>query len=135
MVAGEPCGRGSQRLWNIVDARDVGEAQARIIQCQTCGTGDRYQMMTATDERSELDAAQLQAHLQKLVPDYEIGGPPDGCAEIIEKNGRPHAPRARCDKARRDLGLQTHPIGESLYETVRSMIDLGLVTPALKAAH
>jgi nucleoside-diphosphate-sugar epimerase len=133
MLAGEPCGRRWDALWNIVDVRDVGEAQARIVECRTCGTGDRYQM-TATDESGELSAAELQAHLLKLFPEYDIGGPPEGYADIVKTYGGPRDwPRARCDKARHDLGLRTHSVDETLFETVRTLVELGVVKPAMKA--
>jgi nucleoside-diphosphate-sugar epimerase len=133
MLAGKPCGRGWQHLWNIVDVRDVGEAQAGIIESGSCKTGDRFQL-SATDESGELNVAELQAHLARLFPDYDVGGPPDGYAAVIEKFGRPYdAPRAHCDKAIRELGLKTHTIDDTLLQTGRTMVELGLVKPALKA--
>jgi nucleoside-diphosphate-sugar epimerase len=133
MLAGEPCGRGWRHLWNVVDVRDVGEAQACILESDVCRTGDRYQL-TASDESGELSAAALQAHLSALFPDYEVGGPPVGYAAMVEKHGRPYdAPRAHCDKARRDLRLHTHRVDDTLYETGRTMIELGLVHPTPKA--
>jgi hypothetical protein len=52
---------------------------------------------------------------------------------MLEKHGRVFdAPRAHCDKARKDLGLQTHAIEDTLRETGRTMLDLGLVDPKLK---
>ena len=62
-----------------------------------------------------------------------MGGAPPELAPIIEKHGRVwDAPRAHCDKAREELGLETHAIEDTLRETGQTMIDLGLVEPALK---
>lgn len=132
MLAGKPCERQWNALWNIVDVRDVGESQALMIESDICRNGWRYQL-SATDESGELDALQLQAHLQKLFPQIDVGGPPDEINQIIEKYGKVYqAPLAHCDRVREELGLKTHAIKDTLYETGQTMIDLGLVEPALK---
>jgi nucleoside-diphosphate-sugar epimerase len=132
MLAGEPCGRQWNALWNVVDVRDVGESQALMIESDVCKNGWRYQL-SATDRSGEIDALQLQEHLQKLFPKINVGGPPDDYYKIIEKYGAVYqAPIARCDKAREELGLETHSIEDTLYQTAKTMIDLGLVKPALK---
>ncbi len=132
MLRGKPCKRSWQALWNIVDVRDVGEAHARILETPACQNGSRYQM-TASDESGELDVFQLQAHLQKLFPHIDVGGAPPEMEAYLEKYGQIYdAPRAHCDKARRELGLETHPIEDTLRETGRSLIELGLIEPALR---
>ena len=132
MLAGKNCERQWKALWNIVDVRDVGESQALMIQSDVCKNGWRYQL-SATDESGEIDALQLQTHLQKLFPQIDVGGPPDEFYQIIEKYGNVYqAPLAHCDRAREELGLKTHAIEDTLYETGQTMIDLGLVEPALK---
>ena len=132
MLRGKPCQRGWQALWNIVDVRDVGEAQALIVESDVCKNGSRYQL-SAADESGELDAFQLQAHLQRLFPHIDVGGAPDEIEPIIEKHGKVFdAPRAHCERARRELGLETHAIEDTLRETGQTMIDLGLVEPKLK---
>jgi nucleoside-diphosphate-sugar epimerase len=125
ILSGEPCERW-MHLWNIVDVRDVAEAQALILESSVCRNGDRYQL-TATDESGELDAAQLQARLARLFPQYPVGGAPEGFAALIEQYGGPYAWRAHCDKARRELGLQTHDIDDTLQETGRTIVELGLL--------
>ncbi|MFW9988728.1 MAG: NAD-dependent epimerase/dehydratase family protein [Candidatus Odinarchaeota archaeon] len=132
MLAGKPCQQNWQSLWNIVDVRDVAESQALIIESNICKNGWRY-MLSAMDESGELDVFQLQAHLQKLFPNIDVGGAPDAIKPIIEKYGSVYqSPLAHCDKARKELDLETHSIEDTLYETGRTMIDLGLVKPALK---
>ena len=110
-LAGKPCQRGWQALWNIVDVRDVAESQVLMIESDVCKNGDRYQ----------------------LFPHIDVGGAPDELAPMLEKYGKVYdAPRAHCDKARADLGLQTHAIEDTLRETGQTMMDLGLVTAKLK---
>jgi hypothetical protein len=132
MLAGQPCGRGWRHLWNVVDVRDVGEAQALIIESNRCSNGTRYQL-SATDPSGELNVIELQAHLARLFPHIAVGGPPKEFDEFIRKYGKPFdGPRAYSDRARQELGLQTHAVDDTLFETGRTMIELGLVKPALK---
>ena len=132
MLRGKDCERGWQHRWNIVDVRDVAESQTLAIESDVCKNGDRYQL-SATDESGEIDCMQLQAHLQKLFPHIDVGGAPDALKPMLEKHGKVFdAPRAHCDKARKDLGLKTHAIEDTLRETGQTLMDLGLVEPKLK---
>jgi len=69
MLAGKPCGRGWQHLWNIVDVRDVGEAHVLIAESERCANGMRYQLC-ATDHSGELNAMELHEHLARLFPPF-----------------------------------------------------------------
>ena len=132
MLAGKTCWRAWNSLWNIVDVRDIGESQALMIESEVCKNGWRYQL-SATDESGELDMLQLQAHLQKLFAHIDVAGPPEEIHAVIKKYGKVYqAPLAHCDRVRKELGLKTHAIEDTLYETGKTMIDLGLVKPALK---
>ncbi|MHA1730092.1 MAG: hypothetical protein ACTSWY_15395, partial [Promethearchaeota archaeon] len=132
MLEGKACPRQWQYIWNVVDVRDVGEAQSLMIESNLCKNGWRY-MLSATDKSGELDVFQLQTHLKKLFPNYKIGGAPDEIKPIIEKYGKVYqSPLAHCDKVRKELGLKTHSIEDTLRETGKTMIDLGLVKPILK---
>ena len=75
----------------------------------------------------------MQARLARLFPQYDVGAPPEGYAAIVEQYGGPYPWRAYCDKARRDLGLQTHPIDDTLLETGRTIIEVGALQPPAKA--
>jgi nucleoside-diphosphate-sugar epimerase len=131
-LAGKTNQRGWQALWNIVDVRDVGESQVLMIESDVCTNGSRYQL-SATDESGEITARQLQEHLLALFPNIDVGAPPPEYDAMIEKHGKPYdAPRAHCDKAREELGLQTHAIEDTLKTTGETMIALGLVEPKLK---
>jgi len=133
MLRGKTCKQGWKHLWNIVDVRDVGEAQALMIESDVCANGTRYQL-SATDESGEIDVFELQAHLLKLFPQINVGGVPDEIKSMIEKHGKVfQAPCAHCDKVRDELGLKTHAIEDTLRETGQTLIDLGLVEPALKS--
>ena len=132
MLAGKPCERQWKALWNIIDVRDVGESQALMVESDVCKNSWRYQL-SATDKSGEIDTLLLQAHLQDLFPQINVGGPPDEIHQIIKKYGAVfQTPIAHCDRAREELGLKTHAIRDTLYETGKTMIKLGLVEPALK---
>ncbi|OUX37205.1 MAG: hypothetical protein CBE21_09750 [Proteobacteria bacterium TMED261] len=127
LLGGKVCKRGYQHLWNIVDVRDVAESQALMLESTLCKNGDRYQL-SATDSDGELSVLQIKAHLEALYPGYQIGGPPEEIHAIIEKHGQVfQSPLAHCDKARTELGLQTHPIQDTLRDTAESLMTLGLV--------
>ncbi len=132
ILSGTTIERQWNSLWNCVDVRDVAESHALAMESNTVKNGDRFQL-SATDESGELDAFQIQKHLEKLFPAYKIGAPPSEIHPIIEKYGAVfQAPIARCDKAREELGLKTHSIDDTLRETGQTLIDLGLVKPTLK---
>jgi nucleoside-diphosphate-sugar epimerase len=132
MLAGGPCEHAWQHLWNVVDVRDVAQAQLLIAENSECRNGTRYQL-TATDASGELNVHELQAHMLKLFPDIACGGAPDAMAEYIERRGSIFdVPRAHCDKARAELGLQTHSIEDTLRDTGKSLMDLALIQPAWK---
>ena len=132
MLEGKPCQRGWQALWNIVDVRDVGEAQARMIESEIPSNGTRY-MLCATDDSGEITAQQLHEHLQELFPHIEVGGVLPEYEEMIQKYGKPFdAPRAHCDKVRNELGLETYDVMDTLKSTGDTMIDLKLVEPNIR---
>jgi nucleoside-diphosphate-sugar epimerase len=129
MLAGKPCTRSWSALWNCVDVRDVAAAEILALESERCSNGDRYQL-TATDPSGELNVLELQAHLSRLFPDIDVGGPPPEYDEMVRRQGGAFdAPRAYCRKAREELGLETHPIEETLRATGETMIALGLVQP------
>jgi len=133
MLRGKPCQRRWEALWNIVDVRDVGTAQALILENEICQNGSRYQLC-ASDESGELDVYQLQAHLQRLFPEIVVGGAPPEMAAYLEKHGELYdGPRAYCKQARKELGLETHSIEDTLRSTGESLIELGLIEPAFRA--
>ena len=129
MLEGKPCPRGWQALWNIVDVRDVGEAEARVVESDAAKATSRYQL-TATDQRGELNVDELQNHLQNLFPSLNVGGRPAEMAEFLERRGHIHdGPRAYCTKAINDVGLQTYPIEDTLQATGETMMALELCNP------
>lgn len=130
MLRGKECKRAWQALWNVVDVRDVGRAHALILGNAACRNGRRYQL-SATDASGELDVGELQARLKRLFPGVDVGGAPAEMEAYLEKHGRVwDGPRAHCDRARAELGLETHAIDDTLRETGRTLIDLGLIEPA-----
>jgi nucleoside-diphosphate-sugar epimerase len=132
MLEGKPCMRQWNALWNCVDVRDVAEAHVLALESEKVKNGDRFQL-SATNDSGIIDSLQLQAHLQKLFPNIDVGGPPDEIHGIIEKYGAVfQAPIAYCTKAREVLDLKTHSIEDTLRETGQTMIDLGIIKPAYK---
>ena len=98
-----------------------------MLESDACQNGYRYQL-SATDSSGELSVPEIKAHLESLYPDFLIGSPPDEINAIVEKYGQVfQSPLAHCDKARSELGLQTHPVLDTLRDTAESLLKLGLV--------
>jgi nucleoside-diphosphate-sugar epimerase len=126
MMSGNACPWGWQHRWNIVDARDIAEAQVLILGSSRCSNGDRFQL-TAADGSGELAVTELQERLAALFPEHGVGGPPDEYPSFLAGHGgAPYdAPRARCDRAVRVLGLKPHAVEETLRDTVLSLREFG----------
>ncbi len=108
-------------LWNIIDVRDIAEAQRLMATSSVAKNGSRY-MLVATDESGELTVQELIDTLNDLYPDIDVAGdyaPPPTLDE----------PHAKCTKAIKELGLETHSVLETLKDTGDSLIELGAIEP------
>jgi len=128
MLRGKPAGRAWQSCWNIVDVRDVAMAHVLIAESGVSKNGSRYQL-TAADDSAVLDVDQLQAELRRQFPGVDVGGAPPQLEELRKKGAPFRAPLAYCEKAVKELGLQPHPVADTLKETGETMIRLGLCKP------
>ena len=111
--------------WNIVDVRDIAEAQRFAAESERAGNGSRY-MLVATDESGEPSMPMLIDMLSELYPNINVAGdyyPPPSDARL----------RARCTKAIEELGLVTHDVRDTLKATGDSLIALGVIEPAYKS--
>ena len=113
-------GYGHPRMfWNIVDVRDVAEAQRLIAESPDNSNGERYNLV-ATDESGMISQQELQAILQKLYPGIGIGG--------IYRDGRTYrSPVAVLEKAVSQLGLKPHTVEQSIRDNADSLLIWGLV--------
>ncbi|RZO69910.1 MAG: NAD-dependent epimerase/dehydratase family protein [OM182 bacterium] len=108
-------------FWNIIDVRDVAEAQRLIAESPDNKNGDRYNLV-ATDERGMITQQELQAILQRLYPGMGIGG--------IYRNGKTHRrPIAVLEKVVSQLGLIPHSVEASIRDNADSLLAWGLVQP------
>ena len=60
-------------LWNIIDVRDIAQAQRLAATSGAAQNGSRY-MLVATDESGELTVQELIDTLRGLYPDRNVGG-------------------------------------------------------------
>lgn len=124
MLSGTTDLRGDGLPWNIVDVRDIAEAQRLAAESQRAANGSRY-MLVATDESGEPSTRMLIDMLGELYPNINVAGdyyPPPTDARL----------RARCTKAIEELGLVTHNVRDTLKDTGDSLIALGVIEPAYK---
>lgn len=125
MLAGESGHEGRPNmLWNIIDVRDIAEAQRLLVTSTVAKNGSRY-MLTATDESGELTVQELIDTLTEIYPDIDVAGDYD-------PPPTPDQPHAKCTKAINELGLKTHSVRETLKDTGDSLIALGIIEPAYK---
>ena len=111
-------------LWNIIDVRDIAEAQRLIATSDVAQNRSRY-MLSATDETLELTVQEFIDAVRDIFPEYDVAG--DYVPE--ETLDEPHG---KCTKAIKELGLKTHTVVETLKDTGTSLIDVGAITPKKK---
>ena len=105
--------------WNIIDVRDIAQAQRLAAESDVATNGSRY-CLTAKDESGEPPGDVFLDMLQELFPNHNpCGGYRP--APIDDRN------RCRCTRAINELGLQPHSIEDTLRDTGNSLIELGCV--------
>lgn len=103
--------------WNIIDVRDIAEAQRLAIESNVATNGSRY-CLTAKDESGEPTGEKFLDMLQTLFPNHNVCG--GYRPEPTEKRFR-----CRCTKAINELGLEPYSIEDTLRDTGNSLIELG----------
>ena len=111
-------------LWNIIDARDIAQAQRLMATSNVAKNGSRY-ILAATDESGELTAQEMRDTLRELYPGVDVGGD-------WEPPATPDFWHTKCSKAIRELGLKTHPALQTLKDTGDSLIEFGVIELAKK---
>ena len=111
-------------LWNVIDVRDIGQAQRLMATSNVATNGSRY-MMTATDESGELTAQQMRAALSELYPNVAVCGD-------WQTPDTPDFWHGKCAKAIRELGLKTYPVLDTLRATGDSLVEFGVIEFAKK---
>jgi len=127
MLMGENGHEGRfNEMWNIIDVRDIAESQRLMAISDIAKNGSRY-MLVATDESGEMTIQKLFDTLGELFPGVDVAGgwePPES----------PDFHHAKCTKAIEELGLMTHDVLETLKDTGDSLIEFGVIEPAMKKA-
>ena len=111
-------------LWNIIDVRDIAQAQRLMATSNVAKNGSRY-ILSATDESGELTQQELLDTLRELYPGVDVGGD-------WEPPATPDFWHTKCSKAIRELGLKTHPALQTLKDTGDSLIEFGAIELAKK---
>lgn len=113
-------GYGHPRMfWNIVDVRDVAEAQRLIAESSENVSGQRYNLV-APDETGLIPQQEVQAILQQMFPDKGIAG--------NWREGRTfRSPVATMEKCLSQLHLDAHTAEESIRDNASSLLSWGLV--------
>ncbi len=109
-------------LWNIIDVRDIAEAQLLMATSEVATNGSRY-MLAATDSSGELTVQGLIDKLRQLYPDIDIAGD-------YEPPPTPDMPHGKSTKVIEELGLKTHSVDDTLRDTCESLIAIAGIEPA-----
>ena len=125
MLSGQSGHEGRfNELWNIVDVRDIAEAQRLMATSNLAKNGYRY-VLGVTDESGELTQQELIDTLRELYPGVDVAGD-------YEPPATPDFHHGKCTKAIRELGLKTHPVLKTLKDTGDSLIEFGAIGLAKK---
>jgi len=117
-------GFGHRRMfWNIVDVRDVAEAQVLIAENTENSNGQRYNLV-ATDESGLINQEMLQTILQDLYPGLAIAGNSKEGATF-------RSPVAVLEKCVTQLGLKPYSVVDAIRDNADSLLQWGLVKPRL----
>lgn len=107
--------------WNIVDVRDVAEAQRLIAECEDNHNGERYNLV-ATNESGLKKQEEIQEILRNLYPGFGIGG-------NFREGPTRRGPIAFLEKVVSQLKLQPHSPEEAIKDNADSLLAWGLVDP------
>lgn len=106
-------------MWNIVDVRDVAEAQRLMAECETNANGDRYNLV-CRDETGLLLQEEIQDVLRGYYPGIGIGGNyRDGATR--------RGPVAFLEKVVTQLKLVPYSARQSIKDNADSLLAWGLV--------
>ena len=111
-------------LWNIIDVRDIAQAQRLMATSNVAKNGSRY-ILAATDESGELTAQEMRDTLRELYPGVDVCGD-------WEPPATPDFYHDKCTKAIRELGLKTYPALQTLKDTGDSLVEFGAIELAKK---
>lgn len=106
--------------WNIVDVRDVAEAQRLIAESTINRNGERYNLV-ATDASGFLPQQELHNMIRKFYPGKGIGGNRKEDEKAFE------SPKVFLERCITQLGMKPHTAEEAVKDNCDSLIAWGLV--------
>ena len=105
--------------WNIIDVRDIAQAQRLAAESDVAPNGSRY-CLVAHDESGEPPGDEFLDLVQELFPDHNVCGG-------FRPEPTDRRARCRCTKAINELGLKPRSVRETLRDTGNSLLELGVV--------
>ena len=114
--------------YNIVDVRDVAEAQLRIAESDAVSNGDRYILVCHGDD-GYINLAEVKKVLQAHFPGKGIGTGLQQMksGEWVESSNSGGTPPAVLEKCITQLGMTPIPPAQSLIDNAESLVSMGLV--------
>ena len=115
-------GYGHPRMsWNIVDVRDVADAQRLIAECSYNQNGERYNLV-ATDESGFMSQDDLQSILKRMYPNVAVAG-------NYRAGPCYRSPVAFLEKVVTQLKLRPHSAEQAIKDNAESLLAWGLISP------
>lgn len=105
-------------MWNVIDVRDVAEAQRLVAESMQNRNGDRYNLVAA-NESGFLSQEQIQSILRRFYPGCGIGG-------ISKQRPQYYGPVCYLEKCITQLGLKPHTVEDTLRANCDSCLAWGL---------
>jgi len=114
--------------YNIIDVRDVAEAQLRIAESDAVSNGDRYNLVCHGDD-GFITLAEVKQVLQAHFPGKGIGTGlhQKKSGEWVESTNTGGTPPAVLEKCITQLGMTPIPPAQSLIDNAESLVSMGLV--------
>jgi len=106
-------------LLNLIDVRDIAEANRLIAESKVNKNGDRY-CLVAKDESGLLTQSELQAKLRRFYPGYGIGGD-------YKEGKTARNPVCFLEKCITQLGMKPRTVDQTIKDTCDSLLAWGLV--------
>ena len=121
------------RLYNIIDVRDLAEAhrlaaESPVDHAATRG-GARY-VLHGSGGRSTLRLGTVADIIRERFPHLRVGEPATGEPVALEVTKGNH-----CKKAQDVLGVSIRPVEDTIIAVAETSIELGIVAPQLEAAE
>jgi len=125
-----PPQEASGRPWQTVDVRDVAEAEIRLAESEVVASGERF--LISSGDRCHPE--ELGVRVMDIFPEYSGCAttlvPADGAKKVTKNNPIWLRVHHSHEKVANMVGIKFTSWNDTLRETVKSLVEVGGITPA-----